>query len=174
MNEAEMIGRAFLLASRVHATEADPIYARPYMEHIVRVAAVFTGKSKAAALLHDIFGGESQSPSKVTEVTSDVVRRDGLEELLPILRILTRQKGETWADYIDRVAKDETAAAIIFADLADHIATDRENRVNKSLKERYSKAFVKLGTILSGSEAGMRAITNIVEYYTGLLVGFQL
>lgn len=66
-------------------------------------------------------------------------------EYMNTLSLLTRKNGETYSDYIQRIADSENREAIIvkIADLSVNIET-----APKSLKERYSKALDLLSPLI--------------------------
>lgn len=131
MDDNDLITRALAHATRAHAGQADK-RGRPYLQHVTEVADAVRphgAKAVAVALLHDVL--EDTTHTDLTPYPPEV--RDAVE-------VITRQEEETYADYIERVAKHPLARAVKLADLHLNHATAPEER----LRERYARAITRL------------------------------
>jgi (p)ppGpp synthase/HD superfamily hydrolase len=127
MTLAESIARA------AHVGQTEESTGDPYILHIERVANLVEGENaKAVAWLHDLL--------EDTSVTvADLERRGFSDEIINAVEVLTRKPTETYADYIEYVAKigDPLAIAVKLADLRDHLRPNCPAR----LRPRYLKAW---------------------------------
>ena len=120
----------------------------PYVIHLLKVySGVSDYMEKVCALLHDVV--------EDTDVTYDDLKDVGYQdEIINILQILTKLKGEDYRKYIDRIIKSENIHAmnIKLADLHHNMdlgrivnpkANDYE-RISKRYEPAYEKIFNKL------------------------------
>jgi (p)ppGpp synthase/HD superfamily hydrolase len=77
----------------------------------------------AAAYLHDVL---EDTPTTAADLLA--------------AEALTRREGESYADFIDRVATDPSAARIKRADIGDNL-----DGTTDSLRRRYTRALARLG-----------------------------
>lgn len=89
-------------------------------------------------LLHDIF--------EDTDTTEDELREvEGVtDEVIEIVKILTRRKDETYMQYIERVSINEIATTVKLCDLRDNMDIRRYRELDDSafsLLKRYHKAY---------------------------------
>jgi (p)ppGpp synthase/HD superfamily hydrolase len=106
----------------------------PYYNHVRRVADTVMGVGQnwvAAALLHDVM---EDTPVTAEHLIQAGISRDTVE----ILESLTRWKGETYKDYIERVRRTRQASIIKLADLNDHLRNS--TTLKFGLSTRYNKA----------------------------------
>lgn len=127
----------------------------PYFKHVCRVRNSFGSARPEAAVayLHDVLEDcpvLSTAKLLMWGVPSSVVRS---------VAIMTRNKGEDYAQYIARVAQsdDKVAIAVKIADLRDHLRPMKEvPGMNKfvpvplSLRERYQRALEHLEDVQAG------------------------
>lgn len=131
MDDNDLITQALAHATRAHAGQTDK-RGRPYMRHVLEVAAAVHQNgptAMAVALLHDVL--EDTTHTDLTPYPPEV--REAVE-------VITRQDTETYATYIERVAKHPLARAVKLADLKLNHATAPEER----LRERYAHAITRL------------------------------
>lgn len=104
--------KAYILAKKAHAGQVDK-GGQPYFRHPLRVAQSFHDpKLRAAALLHDVLEDSEMTVKSLLDAGIDV-------EIVEIVKILTRRSGESYDQYINRVALNAKATLIKLADL-DH------------------------------------------------------
>jgi len=87
---------------------------------------------RICALLHDVL--------EDTSVTMGDLRRAGHgDEVLQTLEALTRRKGEDYAEFIERVAKNGLARRVKLADLADNLDAARLSEITPRDRERLAR-----------------------------------
>ena len=126
---------------------------RPYAEHCKRVAAALPifvpNDERHAALLQDVI--------EDTDLIAAGVRELGYSKrTVELVEALTRRDGETYADYIDRIAQSGDAGLIRIklADVEDNLDPARPlPPLNESLRERYLKARAVLRAALDDTPA---------------------
>jgi len=131
MDDDELITKALVHASRAHRGQRDK-RGRPYIKHVTEVSAAVDHEGTypiVVALLHDVL-----------EDTEDTDLSAYPTQIQEAIHAITRKVGETYADYIERVAKNPLARLVKLADLRLNHAT----APNKSLKERYARAIKRL------------------------------
>jgi len=120
------------IARRAHADQLEESTGDPYILHIERVVGlVETDEQRAVAWLHDVI-----EDSSIT--AADLLALGVSEPIVEAVVLLTRQAGESYADYIQRLAgsANEIAIAVKLADLRDHLRPNCPGR----LRDRYRKA----------------------------------
>lgn len=133
MTESYDLSRAKLIAELLHKEQVDKA-GDPYCMHLSRVAAAMSTEYGAVvAWLHDVLEDTPTTPAMLLEIGVDANAVRDVE-------MLTRTDGETYFDYIRRLAEhgSDTALAVKLADLRDHL--ERRVALNDSLVARYEKA----------------------------------
>ena len=133
ITESYDLSRAKLIAELLHKGQVDKA-GDPYCMHLRRVAAAMpTEYGAVVAWLHDVLEDTSTTPAMLLEIGVDASAVRDIE-------MLTRTDGETYFDYIRRLAAhgSDTALAVKLADLEDHLA--RRAVLGDSLAARYEKA----------------------------------
>lgn len=91
---------------------------RPYYVHLMSVGNAVEPRLKVPALLHDIL--------EDTDVKEQELLDAGLTQReIEIIKTLTRKTGESYREYILRVADDRDAAKIKLADLSHNMDLSR-------------------------------------------------
>jgi len=118
MDREPTIEDAIVLAAQSHRGQVDKAGA-PYILHPLRVMLRLKGEAdRIAAVLHDVI--------EDTRITEEFLREQGYrEEVLRALDALTRREGESYADFIERVAGNPLARRVKLADLADNLDASR-------------------------------------------------
>lgn len=107
----------------------------PYIEHPKAVAS-FLGESAdekllAVAWLHDVL---EDSSFTVDDLLSFGIEKD----VVQAVQILTKRKGESYLDYLEKVAQNRLSRIVKIADMKSNLAdepTDRQiEKYNKGLK----------------------------------------
>ena len=134
------LDRAIELAKQHHEGQTDKA-GKPYIEHPLRVMnQVESEEEKIVAVLHDIV--------EDTEISLDDLRSEGFsEEVVSAVECLTKQDGENYDSYIERISFNPLAVKIKLADLEDNRDLTRLPEVtDKDLEriEKYDKALEKL------------------------------
>ena len=91
----------------------------PYVFHPWHVAEGMQDElCTTVALLHDVL--------EDSDVTADDLRAEGFpRSVVEIVELLTRQEGESYRNYIERLAPNPVARKVKLADLAHNMDTDR-------------------------------------------------
>ena len=134
------LDRAIELAKQHHEGQTDKA-GKPYIEHPLRVMnQVESEEEKIVAVLHDIV--------EDTDISLDDLRSEGFsEEVVSAVECLTKQDGENYDSYIERISFNPLAVKIKLADLEDNRDLTRLPEVtDKDLErvEKYDKALEKL------------------------------
>ena len=134
------LDRAIELAKQHHEGQTDKA-GKPYIEHPLRVMnQVESEEEKIVAVLHDIV--------EDTDISLDDLRNEGFsEEVVSAVECLTKQDGENYDSYIERISFNPLAVKIKLADLEDNRDLTRLPEVtDKDLEriEKYDKALEKL------------------------------
>ena len=134
------LGRAIELAKQHHEGQTDKA-GNPYIEHPLRVMnQVESKEEKIVAVLHDIV--------EDTDISLNDLRNEGFsEEVVSAVECLTKQDGENYDSYIERISFNPLAVKIKLADLEDNRDLTRLPQVtDKDLErlEKYDKALEKL------------------------------
>jgi hypothetical protein len=137
--------RAIAIAAEAHAGQVDKGGA-PYILHPLRVMlGVFTEEERIVAALHDVV---EDCPSWPLSRLRAEMGWSAEEPMLMALNALTRRKGESYEDFIDRVRQNELARRVKLSDLADNSDTSRLNRpltpADRARLERYWRAVTAL------------------------------
>lgn len=131
--------KALVIAYLAHLGQHDKA-GRPYIDHPERVAdevSPLGPEYEAAAWLHDVV--------EDSHVTLDVLRGEGIpDDVVAAVDALTHRKGETRADYYERIRGNGIALAVKQADIADNLNPGRLAMLSpdeaKRLERKYAKA----------------------------------
>lgn len=117
-NGMSALERAVEVATRQHAGQTDKA-GQPYLLHLLRVMQQVEGNiAKQAAVLHDVL--------EDTPTTADELLQAGIDpQAVAAVKRLTRGEGDSYADYVVRIAEDPLARQIKLADLNDNYRLDR-------------------------------------------------
>ena len=134
------LGRAIELAKQHHKGQTNKA-GKPYIEHPLRVMnQMKSEEEKIVAVLHDIV--------EDTDISLNDVRNEGFsEEVVSAVECLTKQVGENYDSYIERISFNPLAVKIKLADLEDNRDLTRLPQVtdmNLERLEKYEKALEKL------------------------------
>lgn len=139
---------AYKLAERLHAGRAD-LSGQPYIGHLTRVMLYAQQRGAdpeqlIAALLHDSM--EDAGASYMDLIKADVPRRS-----VELVFLLTKPKGLSYLEYLERVAISPSAVLVKLADIDDNsdperlqilAATDRAKAERLAQKYRNARAFL--------------------------------
>ena len=132
--------KAIELAKQHHKGQTDRT-GKPYIEHPLRVMnQMKSEEEKIVAVLHDIV--------EDTDISLNDLRNEGFsEEVVSAVECLTKQDGENYDSYIERISFNPLAVKIKLADLEDNRDLTRLPQVtDKDLErlEKYDNALEKL------------------------------
>jgi len=147
----ELIYKSLEIVTRVFSDKTDK-GGFPYVIHLLKVySGVDDYIEKVCALLHDII--------EDTDVTYDDLRKVGYsEEIIDILTILTKIKGEDYRDYIKRIIDSDNyhAMNIKLSDLRHNMDSGRIKNPTPNdyerITKRYEPAYEKISNKLNERE----------------------
>jgi (p)ppGpp synthase/HD superfamily hydrolase len=140
---------AIELAVKAHRGQKDK-YHLPYIVHVFGVAArCRTIEEKIVAFLHDTV--------EDGHATLEQLRRLGFSErVIEAVDRLSRRKGESYEDFVERIAPSPLARAVKLADLEDNMDVRRSDRAMKDKDaermEKYRKAWQRLAGLAVGEK----------------------
>lgn len=132
---SQLLNTAILVAHAAHHGQTDKMGV-PYIRHPKTVASFLEDDTdKIIAMLHDVL--------EDTFLTEDDLRPVFGDEIVDILKLLTRGKEEDYFTYINRVGTNERAKRVKLADLRHNSDITRiKNPTQKDFDrlEKYQKA----------------------------------
>lgn len=112
LKKGEMLGRMLTIATVGHAGQYDK-GGNPYILHPLKVMHYLKSDDEelmCIALGHDLF--------EDTKVTPEILRNEGISErVIEAIQILTKNKGESYEEYKERVFTSYDAMRVKAADL---------------------------------------------------------
>lgn len=129
----DIFEKALLIAVMAHKGQVDK-NGQPYILHPLTVASKLdTLELKVIGLLHDTI--------EDTDVTADYLIEMGIpEDLVKIVELLTKPKGEPYENYLRRVKENPMAKKVKLADLAHNTDASRASGLNEARKRKYELA----------------------------------
>ena len=126
------LNRAINIAIDAHKELKDKV-GKPYITHVMRVMErCKTEEEKIVAALHDVV--------EDTSISIDDLRKAGFsEKVLAAVAALTQNKGETKANYIERVRENPLAIRVKLNDLEDNMDIRRLPEISDTDVERLRK-----------------------------------
>lgn len=139
------IDKALQIMARAHAGQVDKS-GQPYVLHPLRVMSRLTSiEERIVALLHDVV---EDSP-----VTFADLEAEGFSPaVVDAVRALTKQEGESYEDFVERVARNPLASAVKIADLRENIDVTRLSELTESDLARVAKYHRALMRLTRGPE----------------------
>lgn len=127
-----MIDIALAIAKKAHAGQVDKAGV-DYIQHPLYVASqVKTEQEKTVALLHDVI--------EDSDVTVDDLLASGLSnEVVTAVQILTKKKGQSYQEYLEKVKTNNLARVVKLADLKHNSDLSRLKSVTNTDYERVKK-----------------------------------
>ncbi len=137
-----IIERALLIAKKAHCSKKRAT-GEPFINHPLRVALRIASsniKEKEPliiiALLHDVLEEVEENYREPLEREIHVTFG---KEIFERVLLLTREEGEDYFEYLDRVKKDKLAAIVKYFDVLDNLQSLPSNwskeKIEKKLKE---------------------------------------
>ena len=127
-----MIDIALAIAKKAHVGQVDKAGV-DYIQHPLYVASlVKTEQEKAVALLHDVI--------EDSDVTVEDLLASGLSnEVVTAVQILTKKKGQSYQEYLEKVKSNNLARVVKLADLKHNSDLLRLKSVTNTDYERVKK-----------------------------------
>ena len=127
-----MIDIALAIAKKAHAGQVDKAGV-DYIKHPIYVASqVTTEQEKAVALLHDVL-----EDSDIT--VADLLAYGLSNEVVTAVQTLTKKKGQSYQDYLEKVKSNNLARVVKLADLKHNSDLSRLKTVSNTDYERVKK-----------------------------------
>jgi (p)ppGpp synthase/HD superfamily hydrolase len=127
-----MIDIALAIARKAHAGQVDKAGV-DYIQHPLYVASqVKTEQEKAVALLHDVL-----EDSDIT--AADLLAYGLSNEVVTAVQTLTKKKGQSYQDYLEKVKSNNLARVVKLADLKHNSDLSRLKSVSDTDRERVKK-----------------------------------
>lgn len=127
-----MIDIALSIARKAHAGQVDKAGV-DYIQHPLYVASqVKTEQEKAVALLHDVL-----EDSDIT--AADLLAYGLSNEVVTAVQTLTKKKGQSYQDYLEKVKSNDLARVVKLADLKHNSDLSRLKSVSDTDRERVKK-----------------------------------
>lgn len=137
----DLLALAIAIASEAHKHQKDKL-GEPYILHPIRVMMMCkTDEERIVAILHDLLEDSAW--------TDEALLRAGFPaEIVEAIVCLTRQDGEEYPAFIDRVTTNKLATRVKLFDLKDNLAPDRLDELSTPtqlrLRAKYEGAIAKL------------------------------
>ena len=143
MEYIELYTKALEIAKECHKGQKDK-GGHDYIGHPIRVSdRCMSAKAAITGLLHDTIEDSDMTPERLLGLGFPA-------DIVSVVDILTKRKGDKYADYIERIGANRIAREVKIADLEDNMditrlqypLTDRDlSRLNKYLKSwKYLKS----------------------------------
>ena len=127
-----MIDIALAIAKKAHAGQVDKAGV-DYIQHPLYVASqIKTEQEKAVALLHDVL-----EDSDIT--AADLLAYGLSNEVVTAVQTLTKKKGQSYQDYLEKVKSNNLARVVKLADLKHNSDLSRLKTVSNTDYERVKK-----------------------------------
>ena len=129
----DIFEKALLIAVTAHRGQVDKS-GEPYILHPLTVASKLdTLELKVIGLLHDTI--------EDTDVTADYLVEMGIpKDLVEVVELLTKPKGEPYEKYLQRVKENPMAKKVKLADLAHNTSPERAKGLNEARRKKYELA----------------------------------
>jgi (p)ppGpp synthase/HD superfamily hydrolase len=137
-----MLEKALELVIKYHKGQKKIKTGEPYILHLLRVMMKMdTEEEMTAALLHDMV-------EKTIITIKDLKKLGFSENIVKAVDAISRRKGETYAEHINRVKKNKLAIKLKIADLEDNMDIKRWTDFNDSQKlKKQQKYWLELLSI---------------------------
>ncbi|MDR2698627.1 MAG: DUF6434 domain-containing protein [Candidatus Methanoplasma sp.] len=147
--------KALRIATKAHEGQKSKT-GEDYIMHPIAVSGFCrTERAKIAALLHDVV--------EDTAVTLDDLRREGFaEDILTAVDCVSKREGEELDDYLQRVASDDIATEVKFADMRHNGSRWPAGRPKEEAEKNFRKYSKRAGKLLLlvGEERAKRSMTD--------------
>jgi (p)ppGpp synthase/HD superfamily hydrolase len=147
--------KALRIATKAHDGQVS-MTGEDYIMHPITVSGYcFTERAKIAALLHDVV--------EDTDVTLDDLRKAGFaEDIVTAVDCVSKRDGEERKDYFVRVASDDIALEVKFADMRHNGSRWPADRPKEEAEWNFNKYHKRARKLLKmvGEERAKRSMTE--------------
>ncbi|GAA3969953.1 HD domain-containing protein [Allohahella marinimesophila] len=130
------LDKAIAIATRAHAGQTDK-GGNPYILHVLRVMMQFEDHDEMiVAVLHDVVEDTGLS-------AADLEKYGFSEEIIASVDCLSRQRGESYDSFLNRIAQDDLARRVKIADIKDNLNLTRLDQLSNrdiARARKYHKA----------------------------------
>lgn len=127
-----MLEKAIEIAAQAHRGQVDKA-GDPYILHVLRVMLRMPDETEmVAGVLHDII-------EDTPWTAADLAAEGFPPEVVQVIQLLSRNKGESYEDFISRLAPDPLARRVKIADLEDNMDLSRFASVSRGDRERLER-----------------------------------
>lgn len=118
-----MLDKAIQIATHAHKGQVDK-GGHDYINHPLRVSqSMETEEQKIVAVLHDTV--------EDTDITLEYLKEEGFsDKIVEGVRCMTRNEGESWSKYIEKVKGNKIALRVKIGDLRDNLNLTRVHTLN--------------------------------------------
>lgn len=139
-----LLDQAISLAVNAHRNQTDKA-GQPYILHPLRLMlSMRTEDEQITAVLHDVV--------EDTDITLQTLQQQGFpEHVIAAVGLLTKQPGDTYEAFIERLSANPLAVRVKLADLADNMNVARLAKLGEkdlARLQRYHAAWLKLSSIV--------------------------
>ncbi len=127
-----VLEKALSIALEAHEGQVDKA-GKPYILHPLRLMMSLEDEVEMiAALLHDVI--------EDSDVTNEDLKKAGIpDEAIEIIGYLTKQKNESYEDFIKRISTHKTASKVKLKDIEDNMNISRLETLGQKDLERIEK-----------------------------------
>ncbi len=127
-----LIEKALAIALEAHKGQVDKA-GKPYILHPLRLMTGLEDEIEMiAALLHDVI--------EDSDITAEDLKRAGIpEEVIEIIGYLTKQTGEDYDDFIERISNHRKASRVKIKDIEDNMDISRLETIGEVDLARLAK-----------------------------------
>jgi len=134
------LDQAISIATKAHAGQLDKA-GQPYILHPLRLMFKFQAKDEMiVAVLHDVVEDSS--------FTLESLKEYGFSEvIINAIESLTKNKGETYEDFVSRVSNNDLARKIKIEDIRDNLDLTRLDKITPKDLARVEKYHLALNRL---------------------------
>lgn len=141
MDLKEQLEIARKLALTLHTGQMDKA-GRPIIEHIIAVVTGVTSiEEKTVAYLHEVLEDTHLTPNHLYEIGFN-------DKIVWSVICISRVKGESYSEYIQRVKNNKIAREVKKIDLLHNMKLERLPKITKKDIDRNKKYLKALGTLI--------------------------
>lgn len=134
------LDQAISIATKAHAGQLDKA-GQPYILHPLRLMLKFQAKDEMiVAVLHDVVEDSS--------FTLEFLKEYGFSEvIINAIESLTKNKGETYEDFVSRVSNNDLARKVKIEDIRDNLDLTRLDKITPKDLARVEKYHLALNRL---------------------------
>lgn len=156
MKNQDLFEVALRYAVNAHRGQFDKV-GNPLILHPLRVSEKVGGETfKAVAVLHDVL--------EDTKVTCENLRNKFGNSIANAVKALTKVKGESYRDYLDRVLLNPIATIVKLADMEDNSSLQRTQNLPLKMQLRLINKYARgRHYLITGDWLESKAVDQIIK-----------